>query len=103
MNAKRSKKYRRKGTRFSKDGCTAFVRLRVGRRGYEFARWWAMHHADADPEGTAEDQLEGYLNMALMAHMDEMDWKEPPEIEADYRGLRTYGESEDDLDDGVPF
>lgn len=102
MKAKRSKKHQRKGTRISKDGRTAFVWLRVGRRKYEFARAWAAHHADADPDGTAEDQLEGYLNMALMTHMDETDWKAPPEIEALYRGLNE-DETDHDMNDGVPF
>lgn len=48
-------------TRFSKDGCTAFVRIRVDRREYEFARQWALFHAAAYPEGTAEDQLEAHI------------------------------------------
>jgi hypothetical protein len=29
-----------RSTRFSKDGTTVFVRLRVDRRGYEYARHW---------------------------------------------------------------
>lgn len=103
MDATRDNQHQRSGTRFSKDGRTVFVRLRVDRQGYEFARSWALHHADADPDGTAEDQLEGYLNMALMTHMDETDWKAPPEIEAAYRGLRDYGKPVGDLDDGIPF
>ncbi len=55
-----------------------FAWLRFDRRAYEFARWWAMQHADADPDGTAEDQLEGYSNTALLARMDEADWEAPP-------------------------
>lgn len=103
MNATRNNQHQRSGTRFSKDGRTVFVRLRVNRRFYEFARWWAAFHADADPDGTAEGQLEGYLNMALITHMDETDWKGPEEIEAAYRGLSDYGKSGDDMDDGIPF
>lgn len=102
MKAKRKNKYRRKGTRFSRDGRTAFVWLRVGRRGYEFASAWAALLADADPDGTAEDQLEGYLNMALITHMDETAWNGPPEIEALYRGLNE-DETGNDMDDGLPF
>jgi hypothetical protein len=103
MNATRNNKHRRNSTRFSKDGCTVFVVLRVDRRNYEFARAWAAFHADADPTGTAEDQLEGYLNMALMTHMDETDWKGPPEIEALYRRSSDYENSGDEVDDGIPF
>jgi hypothetical protein len=49
-----------RSTRFSKDGTTVFVRLRVDRRDYEYARHWARLHHAAMPYGTAEDQLEGY-------------------------------------------
>ncbi|WP_011583111.1 MULTISPECIES: hypothetical protein [Chelativorans] len=103
MDATRKNHHQRSGTRFSKDGRTVFVWLRVDRRKYEFARSWALHHADADPDGTAEDQLEGYLNMALMEHMDEMDWRGSPEIEAYYRGLPNYGKPVGDSDDEIPF
>lgn len=103
MNARQANKHRRSGTHFSKDGRTVFVTLRVDRRSYEFARSWAAFHADADPLATAEDQLEGYLNMALISHMVETDWNAPPRIEALYRGLNDYGNSESDLDDGIPF
>lgn len=102
MKAKRNHKHQRKGTRISKDGRTVFAWLRFDRRAYEFARWWAVQHADADPDGTAEDQLEGYSNTALMTHMDEMNWKAAPEIEALYRGLNR-SETDDDMDDGLPL
>lgn len=95
-------KHQRADTRFSRDGCTAVVTLRVDRRAYEFARYWAEFHAQADPEGTAEDQLEGYLITALWKHMDESDWRAPPEIEALYPE-RAASKSADDLDDGIPF
>lgn len=72
-------------TRFSKDGCTAFVRIRVDRRDYEFARQWALFHAEGDPEGTAEIQLEGYLAMALLNHQVAMNWEPPEAIERLYR------------------
>lgn len=97
------KNHRRNDTRFSKDGRTVFVTLRVDRRSYEFARSWAAFHADADPEGTAEDQLEGYLNMVLLSHMAETDWHAPPRIEAYYRGLMEGEKPGHDLDDGIPF
>lgn len=103
MKAKRKNKHQRKGTRFSKDGRTVFAWLRFDRRAYEFARWWAMQHADADPDGTAEDQLEGYSNTALRKHMEEMDWKAPPRIQAYYQGSSDYEKSESDLDDEIPF
>jgi hypothetical protein len=103
MKAKRKNKHQRKGTRFSKDGRTVFVMLRVDRRSYEFARWRAALLADADPGGTAEDQLEGYQNMGVIGDMDETGWKAPPQIEALYRGLREDEKSDHDLDDGIPF
>lgn len=91
-------KLQRPGTRFSEDGCTVFVRLRVDRELYAFARSWAEYHAT----GTVEDQLEGYLNMALLRHMDDLDWHAPPEIAALYaRPGADDGKHEDD--DGIPF
>lgn len=102
MKAKRSKKHQRKGTRISKDGRTVFAWLRFDRRAYEFARWWAMQHADADPDGTAEDQIEGYSNTALTTHMEETGWKAPPKIEALYSGLNE-DETDYDMNDGIPF
>lgn len=103
MNATRNNKHRRNSTRFSRDGCTVFVMLSVDRRSYEFARSWAAFHADAYPPGTAEDHLEGYLNMALMSHMQDMDWVAPPEIEALFPRLSERKCSSDDPDDGIPF
>lgn len=103
MNAARNNTHQRNDTRFSKDSRTVFVRLRVDRRLYEFARTWAAFHADADPGGTAEDQLEGYLNMALLSHMAETDWNAPPQIEALYRGLNDYDKSSGGTDDEIPF
>ncbi len=73
-----------RSTRFSKGGTTVFVRLRVDRRAYEYARYWARFHSGAMPDGTAEDQLEGYLNVAMSRAMDDQNWQCPPEIEALY-------------------
>jgi len=81
MSAEKENTMQDPTTRFSPDGCTVFVRLLVDRRFYEFARHWSVFHADADPEGTAEDQLEGYLAMALLEHMSKTGWKAPEEIE----------------------
>jgi hypothetical protein len=90
-----------RSTRFSKDGTTAFVRLRVTRRAYEYARHWARFHRGAMPDGTAEDQLEGDLNMAII------NWQCPPEIEALYLPPRpappSAPRSAGDLDDDIPF
>jgi hypothetical protein len=94
-------KHQDKRTRFSKDGCTAFVHLRVDRRAYEFARFWAAYHAGAEPTGTAEDHLEGYLNLALMEHMEEIDWMAPPDIEALYPKMPDKAPG--DWDDDIPF
>ena len=89
-----------RSTRFSKSGTTVFVRLRVDRRGYEYARHWARFQHAAMPNGTAEDQLEGYLNQALMEAMDSDKWQCPPEIEALYPPPRPMPAS--DLDDDIP-
>jgi hypothetical protein len=97
-----------RSTRFSKAGTTVFVRLRVTRRAYEYARHWARFHHAAMPDGTAEDQLEGYLNMAMLTAMgDDRDWQCPPEIEALYPPPRpappSVPRSANDLDDDIPF
>lgn len=104
MNAKQDNEHQRNGTRFSTDGRTVLVTLLVDRRGYEFARAWAVFHAGADPAGTAEDKLDGYLNMALLSHMEDMGWVAPLEIEALYPRLSDSRKPNgDDLDDGIPF
>lgn len=103
MTLKREISHRRPDTRFSKDGCTVFVRLRVDRRDYEFARQWAAMHAEADPSGTAEDQLEGYLNMALLSHIADADWSAPPEIGALYPEDAKKGFPTEVDEDEVPF
>lgn len=92
--------YRRAETRVSRDGCTVFVRLRVDRRSYEFARAWASVHASEVYDCTAEDQLEGYLNMALLSHMGDLDWRAAPEIEALFPEI---AEQVSGFDDGIPF
>ncbi|MBJ6371800.1 hypothetical protein [Sedimentitalea arenosa] len=98
-----SKNFERRDTRFSADGRTVFVRLRINRKDFEFARSWAEFHAAADPAGTAEDHLEGYLSMALLEAREHAKWRAPPEIEALYpavdKGLRGLP----DMDDGIPF
>ena len=78
-----------------------FVRLRVDRRAYEYARHWARFHHAAMPDGTAEDQLEGYLNTAMMRVMDADKWQCPPEIEACNPPPRPAPAS--DLDGDIPF
>ena len=93
--------HQRPDTTFSDDGRTAFIRIAVERRDYEFARQWAAFHAGASPSGTAEDQLEGYLNMALMEHIRDMGWTPPPEIEALFPEPEPVGP--DDMNDGIPF
>jgi hypothetical protein len=94
----RDNDHQARSTRFSKNGTTVFVRLRVDRRLYEFARQWARLHHAAMPDGTAEDQLEGYLNTALTKAQDMQNWQCPPEIEALYPPSRP-ATSPNDLDD----
>jgi hypothetical protein len=103
MNARTNNAHQRSSTRFSKDGCTVFVRLRVDRRDYEFARSWAAFHSEADPSGTAEEQLEGYLNMALLSHMQDMGWIAPKQIEELYSRSEYYEKPDHDVDDGIPL
>ncbi len=91
----------RSSTRFSEDGTSAVVTLRIDRRDYEFARAWAAVHAEADPQGTAEEQLEGYLAMALMQRRAESNWKPPPEIEALFTTKKSAGNPQNNLDDGI--
>ncbi len=98
-----SKSYRRADTEFSADGRTVFATLRIDRKDYEFARSWAEFHARADPYGTAEDQLEGYLNMALLEAKARANWRAPPEIKALYLPVNRRSSAANDMDDGIPF
>lgn len=82
MNMTRKTNHQRKGTRFCDDGRGVLVTLWVDRRNYEYARAWAQFHAAADPEGTAEDHLEGYLGGAVANCRWESRWRAPPEIES---------------------
>jgi len=102
MTAKLGRVSRRIDTRVSRDGRTVLVRLRVDRRSYEFARFWAGFHSGDEYACTPEDQLEGYLEMALLSHMDELDWFAPPEIEALYPASESRS-PRNDLDDDIPF
>lgn len=95
--------FQNRSTRFYDGGRTAIVMLRVDRRDYEFARQWAAYHAKAFPQGTAEDQLEGYLNAALLSHVQELNWRAPQEIESLYPTPTISMSAVDDLDDGIPF
>lgn len=96
---KKRQNFQSYGTRFSEDGCTVFVCLRVDRRDYEFARSWAKLHAVADPDGTAEGHLEGYLNTALARAISQANWRAPASIEALYPALSNdQGDS-----DAFPF
>ncbi len=103
MNARTKSAHQRSSTPFSKDGCTVFVRLRVDRRDYEFARSWAVFHSEADPGGTAEEQLEGYLNMALLSHIQDMGWMAPKQIEELYSQCEYYEKFDPGMDDGIPL
>jgi hypothetical protein len=101
MKPDQIKRHQRRSTRFSEDGCTALVQLRVDRRHYEFARGWAAFHALGDPLGTAEDHLEGTLNLAIMSHIGDLKWTAPPEIEALFP--RSEERADSDMDDDIPF
>lgn len=97
------KTFQRKGTRISPDGGTVFVRLRISRINYEFARSRAAFHAKADPAGTAEEQIEGYVGTTLANARQAADWQPPPEIagqiEPDSGGFKRVTENEA----GLPF
>ena len=68
----------------------------AARRGYEYAWDWARAHGMK-----AEDQLEAFLNTALIGGMDADNWKAPPEIEALYLPPKPLPPN--DLDDDIPF
>lgn len=74
----------RESTEMSEDGCTVYVCLRVDRRDYEFARSWVEFHAVADPDGTVEGHLEGYLNTALARAISQANWRPSAAIQALY-------------------
>lgn len=95
--------HQRRGTKLSEDGTTVFVRLRVDRQAYEFARMWARLQHGTYPTGSAEDQLEGYLNAAMDSAMQKADWTAPLEILALYPPPEPRKPYEDDMDDGIPF
>ena len=82
MNATRNKEQLRTCIRHLKDGRTVLVNIRADRRSYEVARSWLV---------------------AFMSLLIEAGWQAPPEIEALYRELSDYGNSSDDMDDGIPF
>jgi hypothetical protein len=90
----------RSDTRMLGDGGTVLVRLRVNRRAYELARWWAEFHSGAMPDGTAEDQLEGYLNAAMADALDSA----PDAFKAAWPApAAKAGTGKSDMDDGIPF
>lgn len=93
--AKAKKAHRRPSTCISADGETVTMRLRVSRAAYDFALHWARFHGEAVPDGTAEDQLEGYLEMAMTEAMEQAGWPRPPAEPGKPRG--------NDLDDNIPF
>lgn len=98
-----TRQFQRRGTRYSRDGQTVLATLRIDRRMYEYARAWAAFHAGADPAGTAEEQLEGYLNMALLVAMDASGWHPPPDIEALYPPAKADQSVLNDMEDDIPF
>lgn len=102
--ARTNRLHRRATTAFSRDGRTVFVTLNVDRRDYEYARHWAVFHARADPEGTAECQLEGFLNSALLKGQIDDGWEPLPEIKALYAPLRKQWRIRSTQDDDdIPF
>lgn len=102
--ANRNRLHRRPDTRFARDGRSVFVTLNVDRRDYEYARAWAVFHAVADPDGTAECQLEGMLSAALLRAQIEDCWQPLPEIEALYEPRREYCKFKANNDDeDIPF
>ena len=95
----------RENTVVSEDGRTVFCVVRVSRREYEFARDWAEYHSGADPAGTAEEQIEGYISTALSRHIQDMDWKASAEIGALYPkpAPKDVPKMPTEFDDDLPF
>ncbi|MCJ2015883.1 hypothetical protein MKK84_00310 [Methylobacterium sp. E-065] len=94
---------RRTGTRTSSNGETLFVTVQVDRRAYELCRYWANFHT-ADPTGDAELHIQGYLNTALAAALNDApaaflaQW---PELPLPPATRKPPGPN--DLDDDIPF
>ena len=94
-------------TTFSRDGKTAFVTLEVDRLTFELCRFWARLHYGAvdgaeNRHCTAEDQLQGYLDMKMMEALDDAPDAFFAEIPAH---LLPVAKEPDTLDmkDGIPF
>lgn len=74
--------YKRPGTRFSEDGETAFVRLRVHRHHYALACAWAESCAGRHAGKLPEDYLESLLEIAILTQLTTLRWGASPAIEA---------------------
>lgn len=99
----RYRRHQHPSTRFSACGRIVSVTLPIDRRKYEFGYWWAVRHAAADPYGTAEEHLAGYMSVGIEGHMNELNWRAPAAIEALYP-LVSNGFSEyEDFKNTLPF
>lgn len=86
----------------SKDGRTAYVTLRMGRREYEFARSLAELHSASDPGGTVETYLEKHIRASLERCMSAA--YQIIVLEEEFYGERTSSiRLAGDLDDDVQF
>lgn len=98
-----NRRFQRKDTRFSKDGLWVSSRLCVSRVNFEFARSWAQFHQLADPTGTAEDQIEGYVGRVLEEHLTQMGWEPPDEVKALYEAVRRQTREWPQTQGELPF
>ncbi|MDJ0922906.1 MAG: hypothetical protein QNI84_17400 [Henriciella sp.] len=103
MTRKPIHNYQRPGTRISKDGCTVFARLRIDRRVFERGRSWAKFHSAADPGCTAEDIIEGELNMDGQKAIDREGYEAPADVEANYPKPQPASKTAEEIDDDMPF
>lgn len=85
---------KRSSTRFSDDGYTVSVRLRVNRCAYEFARQEAMKGSGEPPES----YLEEHLHMAMCRAMPP--WEDLPDIKAPAPASKPTPDMDDD---DIPF
>lgn len=90
-------------TRISADGLSVSCWVTVDRLDFEYARSWARFHAPADPNGTAEEQLVGFLSTALMHARAADQWEPPAQLKALYPKLEAPKRHPDDIDDDINF
>ena len=76
-------RFERGDARYSQDGSTVLVRLRLDRASFEYAREWAVDRSRIGQMCTAEDELEHIVSAALFYGMEQLNWTPPRDDEDD--------------------